>query len=315
MYAMERPVRGRFVAASAGLHLLLAALSMLFVNAPRMTAPEIVRVHIIPDAAPQANADFQSGKLLDVPPPEKLIEEQPVGPAALAAFDARANTPAVNDKPRFLAHNGPEELKAGAPRKEVERRKREVEMPKSDSEKKTAVAENAFSPVPMAAAKSDQAGQSAKSDAAANGMKPDRETKEQVRALSGAEIDGFAAANPTGTMETANEIVIPLNTRRFAYLNYFTGIKRSVEDIWAYPYEAMNSGAGGNTVLRFTLSRTGGLDEVRVLASAGLAALDNAAVVAVRNAAPFAPFPAGLDKEKIHIVATFTYQSTYGKVP
>ncbi len=312
---MERPVRGRFVAASAGLHLLLAALSALFINTPRMTVPDIVQVRIIPDAAPRSNADFEYGKILDAPPPEKLTEEQPDGPAALAAFDARANTRAMDAKPRFTAHDGPQELKAEPPRKETERRKREAEAPKSDSAKNTAMTENRFSPVPMTAAKSDQSGQPAKSDASANGMKPDRETKELVRALSGAEIDSFAAANPVGTLETANEIVIPLNTRRFAYLNYFTGIKRSVEDVWAYPYEAMNSGAGGNTVLRFTLSRDGGLEEVRVLVTAGTAVLDNAAVVAVRNAAPFAPFPAGLDKEKIHIVATFTYQSTFGKVP
>ncbi len=312
---MERSVRGRFVAASAGLHLLLAALSVMFVNAPGYKTPDIVRVHILPDAAPPVNADFPDGKLLDAQRPEKLIEEHPDGPAALAAFDARANTPAVMEKPRSAAHSGPEELNIGVPRKESQRRKREADTPKSDSEKKTAVAENPFSPVPMAATKSDQPGQPAKSNAAENGMKPDRETKEQVRTLSGAEIDGFAAANPAGTLETANEIVIPLNTRRFAYFEYFTGIKRGVENTWAYPYEAMNSGAGGSTVLRFTLLRSGGLEEVRVISTAGMAVLDNAAVVAVKNAAPFAPFPAGLDKEKIHIVATFTYQSSFGKVP
>lgn len=312
---MERTVRGRFVAASAGLHLLLIALSALFVNAPGITAPGIVQVHIISDTAPAANADFQYGKILDAPPPEKLIEAQPDGPAALAAFDARANTHTLNDKPRFAAHDDPQGLKADTPRKESERRKREADTPKNDSEKKSAMAENRFSPVPMAAEKSDQPGQSAKSDAEANGMKPDRETKERVRALSGAEIDGFAAANPVGTMETENEIVIPLNTRRFAYFDYFTGIKRNVENLWAYPHEAMNAGAGGNTVLRFTLSRDGALDEVRVITTAGVAVLDNAAMVAVRNAAPFAPFPAGLDKEKIHIVATFTYQSSFSNVP
>lgn len=312
---MERTVRGRFVAASAGLHLLLIALSTLFVNAPRITAPAIVQVHIISDTAPETNPDFQYGKILDVPPPEKLIEKQPEGPAALAAFDARANTTAANDKPRLAAHSDPQGLKAETPRKESERRKREADMPKNDSEKKSAIAENRFSPVPMAAEKSDQTGQSAKSDADANGMKPDRETKEQVRALSGAEIDSFAAANPVGTLETDNEIVIPLNTRKLAYFDYFTGIKRRVESLWAYPYEARNNGAGGSSVLRFTLSRDGLLEEVRVIATAGTAVLDNAAMVAVRNAAPFAPFPAGLDKEKIHIVATFTYQSSFSKVP
>lgn len=311
---MERTVRGRFVAASAGLHFLLAALSALFINAPRITAPDIVHVHIIQEAVPPPNADFQYGKILDVAPPEKLKEEQPDGAAALAAFDARANTHAAG-KPRIAAHGGPRELKVETPHKESERRKRDAETPKSDSDKKTAMTENRFSPVPMTAAKSDQAGQPAKSSAAANGMKPDRETKEEVRALSGAEIDSFAAANPVGMLETASEIVIPLSTRRFGYLEYFTGIKRRVEGAWTYPYEAMNSGAEGNTVIRFTVSRGGALDEVRVIATAGMAALDNAAAAAVRNAAPFAPFPAGLDKEKIHIVATFTYQSSYGKVP
>lgn len=312
---MERTVRGRFIAASAGVHLLLMALSALFVNAPRITDPAIVQVHIISDTAPAANANFEYGKILDVPPPETLEEKPPDSPAALATFDARANAKTLNDKPRFAAHDDPQGLKAETPRKESSRRKREADAPKNNSEKKSAVAENRFSPVPMAADKSDQPGQTAKSGAEGNGMKPDRETKERVQALSGAEIDRFAAANPVGTLETDNEIVIPLNTRRFAYFEYFTGIKRSVENLWAYPYEAMNAGAGGSTVLRFTLLRDGQLEEVRVIATAGVSVLDNAAIVAVRNAAPFASFPAGLDKEKIHIVATFTYQSSFSKVP
>ncbi len=312
---VERSIRGRFVAASAGVHLLLAALTVLFVNAPRYKAPNIVQVHILPEAAPPVNADFQNGRLLGVHKPENLKEARPEGPAALAAFDARANTRSAIEKPISAAHSGPEELNIGTPHTKSERRKREADIPKSDSEKKTAVAENPFSSMPMAASKSDLSGQPAKSNAKEDGMKPDRETKEQLRTLSGTDIDGFAAANPTGTLETANEIVIPLNTRRFTYFEYFSGIKRGLENMWAYPYEAMNSGAGGSTILRFTLLRDGTLDEVRVISTAGVAVLDNAAMVAVRNAAPFAPFPAGLDKEKIHIVATFTYQSSFGKVP
>lgn len=313
---MERPIRGRFVAASAGLHLLFAALSALFLSAPPIIAPEVVQVRIITeDAAPPPNADFQYGKILDVPPPEKLKEELPDTADALAAFDARATTRSASQKPAFAAHGDPPELKAETPRKESEQRKRDAETPKSASEKKTIVAENRFSPVPMAATKSDKTGQPAKSDAASEGLKPDRETKEMVRALSGAEIDSFAAANPAGTLETASEIVIPLNTRRFGYIDYFAGIKRGVEAVWAYPDEAMNSGAGGSAILRFTILRSGMLDEVRLLRTAGATALDNAAVAAVFKAEPFQAFPASLDKEKIHIVATFTYQSTYGKVP
>lgn len=312
---VERPIKGRFVAASAGLHLLAVALSALFISAPRIIAPDVIQVRIIPDAAPPPNADFQSGKILDVPPPENLGEERPDVADALASFDARATTRSASEKPRFAAHGGPPELKAEMPRKESEQRRREAETPKSASEKKTIVAENRFSPVPMSATKSDQTGQPGRSDTAAEGIKPDRETKEMVRALSGVEIDSFAAANPAGMLETPGEIVIPLNTRRFGYIDYFAGIKRGVETVWAYPPEAMNSGAGGSTVLRFTVLRSGVLDEVRLLGSSGAAALDNAAMDAVRNAAPFQAFPGSLDKEKIHVVATFTYQSTYGKVP
>lgn len=312
---MEQPVKGRFVAASVGLHLFFLALSTLFAGTRRITPPPVIQVHIIPDAVPPPNADFQHGKILDVPPPEKLKEERPDEADALASFDARATTRSAKDKPHFAADDGPRELRAEKPRTESEQRKREAETPKSDSAKKTDMAENRFSPVPMTAAKSDQAGQPAKSDAAAEGTKPDRETKEMVRALSGVEIDSFAAANPAGTLETPSEIVIPLNTRRFGYIDYFTGIKRSVEAVWAYPYEAMNSGAGGSAILRFTVLSSGALDEVRLLVTSGTGALDNASMAAVRNAAPFSAFPAGLDKEKIHVVATFTYQSSFGKVP
>ncbi len=311
--AMERPVKGRFVAASAGVHLLLALLSAVVINVPQMKTPDIIQVHVITEAVPAANDDFQYGKIIDVPPPQDLKEKAPPKADALASFNARAKAPGAA---RLHLDNAdmPPAFKAAQAQKESERRKSDAEKPKSSSERKTPVAENRFSALAMSPDKSDQPGRETRSPVD-DGAKPDRETKEEVRALTDAEIDSFAAANPAGTMETGREAIVPLNTRKFAYIDYFSGIKQGIEKIWAYPYEAMNSGAGGSTVLRFTLTSDGQLDEVRVIASAGLDALDNAAVVAVRNSAPYGPFPPAMNKERIHIVATFTYQPSFSKVP
>lgn len=57
----------------------------------------------------------------------------------------------------------------------------------------------------------------------------------------------------------------------------------------------------------FSIAPTGWPGGISVAASSGIAALDREAVRAVRRAAPFRPFPRGIDSS-IHVTATVTFR-------
>jgi len=53
-------------------------------------------------------------------------------------------------------------------------------------------------------------------------------------------------------------------------------------------------GASGSATVSFAIGPAGGLQSLRINRSSGKAQLDEAALASVRNAAPFAPPPAGI---------------------
>ena len=103
------------------------------------------------------------------------------------------------------------------------------------------------------------------------------------------------------------EETVSLNTRKVRYAAYFSRLKERVEHGWGYPAQARKEHLSGHASLVFTIHRNGHLLDVRVLRSSGAAILDASAVRAVKNAAPFAPFPKDWSLEKLHIRATFEY--------
>ncbi len=306
---------GHFLAVSVVLH-TMAALFTAFINtAPVITIPQVIRVSIVADTAPRANDDFQHGKIMDAPPPKKTPpREMPEKADILASFDARARARKQGDGLALRPSARPEEMKVAQYAAAKRRHKQSSDSPKASGEVRTTVTENRFSEVELASAQHDKGGEVAPVQPDTR-TKTERETKKEQRALSAEDVDSFAVSSPAGVLETDSEIVIPFNTRKFDYMEYFSSLRHSVESIWSYPNEAMESGTGGKALLRFTLDRSGNLDEVKVIATSGAQALDNAAVDAVRRSAPFKPFPDNLDKLKIHIVATFNYTPQYGKIP
>lgn len=103
------------------------------------------------------------------------------------------------------------------------------------------------------------------------------------------------------------EETLSLNTRNVRYVSYFTQLKQRVEQGWVYPSEAKKSRLSGDASLVFTIRRDGSLQSVKVLRSSGARILDESAIRAVKNAAPFTPFPKDWTLEKLHIRATFEY--------
>ncbi len=96
---------------------------------------------------------------------------------------------------------------------------------------------------------------------------------------------------------------ISLDTRDFRYASYFAHIKRRIQNAWIWPAEAQKN--RGKLLLRFKLRKNGTLEDVRLIRSAGVRILDDLAMAAVTKAAPFNPFPEGLERKAI--TATFVY--------
>ena len=97
---------------------------------------------------------------------------------------------------------------------------------------------------------------------------------------------------------------ISLDTRDFRYASYFAHIKRKIQNAWIWPVAAQRN--RGELLLRFKLRKDGTLEEVRLIKSAGVRVLDDLAMAAVTKAAPFEPFPEGLERKPI--TATFVYE-------
>jgi len=108
------------------------------------------------------------------------------------------------------------------------------------------------------------------------------------------------------------EDTVNLSTTEFKYLSYFSKIKRQIEGTWNYPEASRMRSEQGQLLLVFTIKETGYLQNVSLLRSSGYARLDYEAIRAIKEAAPFPPFPKDWGElEILNINATFIYE--FGK--
>jgi protein TonB len=134
-------------------------------------------------------------------------------------------------------------------------------------------------------------------------------------------LDGFDAkkyaAMDTKTPaeeDTDDNEPISLDTTEAKYVSYFKRIKYQIQRVWAYPPEAAQQGIDGKLRLRFQISRDGNLMGVQLVDSSGFEILDMAAIKAVKEAAPYYPFPITISKSKLSILATFIYSPNYNEL-
>jgi protein TonB len=132
-------------------------------------------------------------------------------------------------------------------------------------------------------------------------------------------LDGFDAEK-YASIDTQSEALdesddddaVSLDTTETKYASYFSRIKHQIERVWTYPSEAAQRGINGELTLKFRISKDGNLLGVRLIDPSSHEILDLAAIKAVKEAAPFYPFPTTIKKEKLSILATFIYSPTYG---
>jgi periplasmic protein TonB len=140
--------------------------------------------------------------------------------------------------------------------------------------------------------------------AAGGSARPARPSlRDQIASLgSGEWAEGQGSAKQT----------IDLDNREPIYVDYLALLKRRIERVWGYPPEAANSGISGDLLLIFTLNKSGTLIDLRLIRSSGFPVLDEAAIRAVKLAAPYDPFPTYMGTDPWNIRASFTYYLPYG---
>jgi protein TonB len=136
---------------------------------------------------------------------------------------------------------------------------------------------------------------------------------------SGGRGQGAAGGNAVGTggKTTGEEGVTeeggggfrltPLNAPEIQYISYFASIKRKIELVWQYPYEAAVAGIQGELTLDFVIARSGAVNSIELVRSSGSKILDDEAIRSIRKAAPFDPIPKDYNIPSLQIRGRFVY--------
>jgi len=233
-----------------------------------------------------------SVRLVELPPEPKTPEPPPEKAAAISDRDHTA------EKPR-LPRMAPAEQRLAsrmppmAPEDIIKPKKKE-EASKNLLEEKTDP-KNRVKPKPRQESTSARDKPSNRPD-----LTPTRQ--EIARALSSPE--GGADYFPEGDVE---EAVVDINTREEKFFSYLLHLKRKIQAVWVYPQSAARQGLGGVLSVEFSIARSGELLYVSLLDSSGNNILDDAAMKAVKTAAPYYPFPERMRAKRLRIRANFIY--------
>ena len=125
--------------------------------------------------------------------------------------------------------------------------------------------------------------------------------------LDGLDTEQFASMDTDLLEGFDDNEPVSLDTKEVKYASYFARIKHQIERVWIYPLAAAERGISGDLLLTFRISKDGNLMGVRLVDKSGHEILDVAALKAVKEAAPFYPFPKNIQRDKLTILANFVY--------
>lgn len=101
------------------------------------------------------------------------------------------------------------------------------------------------------------------------------------------------------------------DTDEFKFLIYNRRLKERIESIWIYPPAAASKGIYGDLIIRFTIKKNGQLGSVELVRTSGHKSLDDAAIRALKDGAPYWPLPKEWNLEGYTIEGHFIY-TIYG---
>jgi len=297
----------RFIWYSFIIHLLALLLHWLVPIKPSVPEPPPpIQVKIANPEKPKKEPE--KGTIIDAPKPEKI--EKPRSSKLLASHDSRAHSNL--EKSEDLTYQQKKTIvpkPSGVP--QVSKKSLlppQKKAPKPIAKQKTKINRQSFplsdrgTFVPQAKEKQQVESQSNLSSG----------TQGTLSLLDGFDPNKYASLNTESPDESYDDEDVSLDTTETQYASYFARIKHQIERVWMYPSQAAQRGISGKVTLRFKISREGNLISTRVVDKSGHKILDFAAIKAVKEAAPFYPFPLNIKKDKLSILATFIYSPKYG---
>lgn len=93
----------------------------------------------------------------------------------------------------------------------------------------------------------------------------------------------------------------------FRHRGYMRMLRDKIESIWQYPNEAARLGISGDLYIKFSIKRDGSLGDVDIIRTSGHKDLDESAIKALKNGAPFWPLPDDWEKDDLSITGHFIY--------
>lgn len=290
-----------FILLSLGIHITSVIAHMAIpAGKEEIKGPPPIKIKYIKSEKPLA---AKGSRIIDTPTPPKKIE-QPKNKDLLAKFDSRAHSNIKKKTAKTYQRKktvvpkskGSVGKTSTAPAREkkvarklqkraaIEPRKRL--LPESDIGKYKSVIRKK----PTVSSANPKAG-----------------TGSTLALLDGFDPEPFASLNTEDIENIDDGEPISLDTTEAKYASYFARIKHQIERMWVYPARAAQRGISGNLSLIFKISKDGNLLGVRMSNPSDYEILDVAALKAVKEAAPFYPFPATIDRERLSIQVTFVY--------
>jgi protein TonB len=104
---------------------------------------------------------------------------------------------------------------------------------------------------------------------------------------------------------------LTFDTTEYSYMPYMRKLREKIESIWVYPPDAAAKNIWGDLKIRFTIKKDGTLGAVELVRTSGYHSLDEAALKALRDGAPYWPLPDSWRKDSYTILGHFIY-SMYG---
>ncbi|RMG71789.1 MAG: energy transducer TonB [Nitrospirae bacterium] len=104
---------------------------------------------------------------------------------------------------------------------------------------------------------------------------------------------------------------VTFSTKELKYHSYMMKLKERIESIWVYPEEAARRGIYGDLWINFTIKKDGSLGEVKLVRTSGYPELDEAAMKALKEAAPYWPLPEKWKIDALTVKGHFIY-NLYG---
>lgn len=104
---------------------------------------------------------------------------------------------------------------------------------------------------------------------------------------------------------------VTFSSRELKHDSYMLKLKAKIENIWQYPASAASQGLYGDLFITFTIKKDGTLGSVELIRTSGHRELDEAALKALRDAAPYWPLPDDWQSDSFSINGHFIY-TLYG---